>query len=53
MRGYGESGKPTDVDSYVMTHLVEDMKQLIAHLGELCMYITNHSLQGADKINQR
>ena len=34
MRGYGESDKPSNVSDYAIQYLVEDVKELIEHLGK-------------------
>ena len=40
MRGYNLSSKPTDVEAYQISHLVEDVHALIAHLGyEKCVLV--------------
>jgi hypothetical protein len=37
MRGYGDSDKPAALEDYKMTHLVNDIKEIIEALG---MYIS-------------
>ncbi|XP_059174091.1 epoxide hydrolase 1-like [Physella acuta] len=42
MRGYGESGRPTGVDAYVMDKLTSDLEQIIIALGyQKCILVAH------------
>lgn len=47
MRGYNLSDKPADVKSYRVKHLVEDLHQLIDHLGGRPCVVVAHDWGGA------
>lgn len=46
MRGYNLSSKPAEVDAYRMPLLVEDVRQLIAHLGYRTCTLVGHDWGG-------
>jgi pimeloyl-ACP methyl ester carboxylesterase len=39
MRGYGDSDKPGTLEDYKMSHLVNDIKEIIEALGTYIAYI--------------
>ncbi|MEO6023545.1 MAG: alpha/beta hydrolase [Burkholderiales bacterium] len=47
MRGYNLSSKPADVAAYRAKHLVEDLRQLIEHLGHKSCVLVAHDWGGA------
>nr|KAG5698659.1 hypothetical protein BaRGS_003173 [Batillaria attramentaria] len=47
LRGYGDSDKPTDVSSYDVSKLVDDVKQLISALGYKKCVLVGHDWGGA------
>ena len=47
MRGYNLSDKPADVKEYRAKHLVEDLRQLIDHLGARPCVVVAHDWGGA------
>ncbi|MFL6713134.1 MAG: alpha/beta fold hydrolase [Sulfurifustis sp.] len=47
MRGYNRSDKPADVKAYRAKHLVEDLRQLIDHLGGRPCVMVAHDWGGA------
>ncbi|HUW36247.1 MAG TPA: alpha/beta hydrolase [Rhodocyclaceae bacterium] len=47
MRGYNLSDKPSDVEAYRAEHLVEDLRQLIGHLGHRDCVLVAHDWGGA------
>ena len=47
MRGYNLSDKPADVKAYRAKHLVEDLRQLIDHLGGRPCVVVAHDWGGA------
>jgi len=47
MRGYNLSEKPQDVEQYRMRYLVEDVHQLIAHIGARTCTLVAHDWGGA------
>jgi pimeloyl-ACP methyl ester carboxylesterase len=47
LRGFNLSSKPADVSAYRAKHLVEDIRQLILHLGEKRCVIVAHDWGGA------
>jgi epoxide hydrolase 4 len=47
LRGYNLSDKPQDVEQYRMANLVEDVRQLIAHLGVQTCTLVAHDWGGA------
>lgn len=46
MRGYNRSGKPSEVESYRIRHLTEDVVALIGHLGEKRATVVGHDWGG-------
>lgn len=42
LRGYGRSPKPGDVDSYRLTHIVEDVRALLERLGGTPCILVGH-----------
>lgn len=46
MRGYNLSDKPAEVKAYRAKHLVEDLRQLIAHLGHQDCVLVAHDWGG-------
>jgi epoxide hydrolase 4 len=46
MRGYNLSSKPTAVEQYGMSHLVEDVRALAAHLGHKKFVLVGHDWGG-------
>ncbi|XP_074650972.1 epoxide hydrolase 1-like [Tubulanus polymorphus] len=46
-RGYGESDKPNDIDSYNIRKLTGDLKELIEGLGSEKCYLVGHDWGGA------
>lgn len=47
MRGYNLSSKPTEVEQYRLPHLVEDVRELAAHLGYTTFTLVGHDWGGA------
>ncbi|XP_067666828.1 epoxide hydrolase 4-like [Haliotis asinina] len=47
MRGYGESDKPSGVDSYQLSKMVADLKQIIPALGYRSCVLVSHDWGGA------
>jgi len=47
MRGYNLSSKPTEVDAYHVTELIEDLRALAEHLGHQKMILVAHDWGGA------
>ena len=47
MRGYNLSAKPSEVDQYQMTYLVEDVRAFAAHLGAKKFVLVGHDWGGA------
>src|SRR5512136_1613317 len=47
MRGYNLSGKPLQVKDYRAKHLVEDLRLLVAHLGQTRLVLVAHDWGGA------
>jgi pimeloyl-ACP methyl ester carboxylesterase len=47
MRGYNLSAKPAGVEAYAVSHLVEDVRALVAHLGHRRFTLVAHDWGGA------
>jgi epoxide hydrolase 4 len=47
LRGYNLSSKPDDVHAYLTCSLVEDVRQLVAHLGHERFVLVGHDVGGA------
>ncbi|HSZ15359.1 MAG TPA: alpha/beta hydrolase [Solirubrobacteraceae bacterium] len=47
LRGYNLSSKPDDVHAYTTCTLVEDVRQLVAHLGHERFVLVGHDVGGA------
>jgi pimeloyl-ACP methyl ester carboxylesterase len=47
LRGYNLSDKPADVKAYRATHVIEDLRQLIDHLGARPCVVVAHDWGGA------
>lgn len=47
MRGYNLTDKPQEIEQYRVAHLVEDLSQLIAHLGAEKCVLVGHDWGGA------
>ena len=47
LRGYNLSSKPAEVEQYAVTHLVEDVRALAAHLGHSRFILVGHDWGGA------
>ena len=47
LRGFNLSEKPAEVAQYRMTHIAEDLRQLIAHLGHRSAIVVAHDWGGA------
>lgn len=45
MRGYGDSDKPSGVDSYAMDLLVNDVKLIVEALGSYVQFIIHQVIQ--------
>ena len=46
MRGYNLSGKPSELEQYQMSHLVEDIRALVEHLGYARFTLVAHDWGG-------
>lgn len=47
LRGFHLSSKPTEISAYIMEVLVEDIRQLILHLGYTKAYLVGHDWGGS------
>ncbi|HYM31404.1 MAG TPA: alpha/beta hydrolase [Candidatus Cybelea sp.] len=47
MRGYNLSDKPKAVEQYAARHIIEDLRQLVLHLGEKRCVVVAHDWGGA------
>lgn len=47
MRGYGESGKPQEIQNYCVQYLVEDVKDIVEGLGYKNCILVAHDWGGA------
>jgi pimeloyl-ACP methyl ester carboxylesterase len=47
LRGYNLSSKPDDVHAYLTCVLVEDIRQLVEHLGHRRFILVGHDVGGA------